>query len=186
LVPQSPEPWSTFINSNRALFLDRDGTVIEERGYLGDPELVHLLPGAAEALAALAAAGWKLVIVSNQSGVGRGILNRRNMEAVQGHFLELMDSLAIPITGSYICTHAPEAGCECRKPSAFFLECAAREHSLDLGASWMIGDRPGDILCGKNAGCKTVWLRNQMFPVAEDLPDFIADHWSAVLAKLTA
>jgi D-glycero-D-manno-heptose 1,7-bisphosphate phosphatase len=169
----------------RALFLDRDGTVIEDLGYLSDPERVRLLPGAAEALCAISAAGWKLIIVSNQSGVGRGIIAPHQMEMVQRRFLELMDSLGIPICASYLCTHAPEEGCECRKPSAFFLQQAAREHALDLAACCMIGDREGDILCGHNAGCATIWLQNQAFPVKNDLPDFIAEDWNAIRVRLT-
>jgi D-glycero-D-manno-heptose 1,7-bisphosphate phosphatase len=170
---------------NRALFLDRDGTVIEECGYLGDPTLVRILPGAAAALAALASEGWKIVIVSNQSGVGRGLIAPQQMEAVERTFVDLMLSHGIPIAGSYVCPHTPEDHCQCRKPSAWFLQRAAVEHSLDLSASWMIGDREGDILCGRNAGCQTIWLRNGMFPVTDDLPAFIADDWDAIYRKLS-
>ncbi len=170
---------------NRALFLDRDGTIIEDHGYMADPALVRLIPGAAEALAALARENWKLVIVSNQSGVGRGLIGLQQMEAVHNRFLELMQSQSVPITDSLFCTHAPEDACECRKPSALLLERAARAHSLDLSASWMIGDREGDILCGRNAGCSTIWLRNEAFEVPHDLPDFIANDWSEIYAKLS-
>lgn len=169
----------------RGLFLDRDGTVIEECGYLSNPDLVRVLPGAAAALAALASEGWKLIIVSNQSGVGRGLIAPRQMEAVQRRFLDLMQSYGIPIAASYLCTHTPEDHCQCRKPSPFFLERAAIEHSLDLSVSCMIGDREGDILCGRNAACSTIWLRNDMFPVAEDLPGFVANDWSAIYRKLS-
>jgi histidinol-phosphate phosphatase family protein len=168
----------------RALFLDRDGTVIEECGYLSDPAGVRVLPGAAAALSALASEGWKLIVVSNQSGVGRGLIAPLEMEAVQGRFLDVMQFHGIPIAGSYLCTHAPEDRCECRKPSAFFLRRAAVEHSLDLGASCMIGDREGDILCGRNAGCSTIWLRNETFPVAPDLPTFVANDWGEIYRKL--
>jgi len=169
---------------NRGLFLDRDGTVIEECGYLKDPELVRLLPGAASALAALASEGWKLIVVSNQSGVGRELIAPDQMEAVQLRFLESMQSRGIPIAGSYVCTHTPADHCQCRKPSPYFLERAAIEHSLDLRASWMVGDRDGDILCGRNAGCSTIWLRNDMFPVADDLPTFVANDWSQIYERL--
>ncbi|HEX4133283.1 MAG TPA: HAD-IIIA family hydrolase [Bryobacteraceae bacterium] len=170
---------------NRALFLDRDGTVIEECGYLNDPQCVRLLPGAATALAALASEGWKLFVVSNQSGVGRGMIAPAQMDSVQRRFLELMQADGIPITESYLCVHAPEDHCQCRKPLPYFLVRAAAEHDLDLRASWMIGDREGDILCGKNAWCSTIWLRNQAFTVADDLPTFIADDWNAIYRKLS-
>jgi D-glycero-D-manno-heptose 1,7-bisphosphate phosphatase len=169
----------------RALFLDRDGTVIEECGYISDPTLVRALPGVAEALTALASEGWKLIVVSNQSGVGRGLIAPHQMEAVQRRFLDLMQSQGIPIAGSYVCTHTPEDGCQCRKPSPFSLMRAAVDYQLDLSASYMIGDREGDILCGRNAGCSTIWLRNAMFPVPEHLPTFIANDWSEIRSLLT-
>lgn len=169
---------------NRAIFLDRDGTIIEECGYLSDPERVRLLPGAADALASLAADGWKLIVVSNQSGVGRGLISPVQMEEVQQRFLSIMHQSRIPITATYVCTHVPEEGCQCRKPSPFLLRRAAEEHSLDLAASWMIGDREGDILCGRNAGCPTIWLRNEMFVVPDDLPTFIANGWNEIALRL--
>jgi D-glycero-D-manno-heptose 1,7-bisphosphate phosphatase len=170
---------------NRGLFLDRDGTVIEECGYLRDPALVRILPGAANALSALASEGWKLIVISNQSGVGRGLITPQQMEAVERRFLELMQSHGIPIAGSYVCTHSPADHCQCRKPSPYFLELAAIEHGLDLSASWMIGDREGDIISGRNVGCATIWLRNGMFPVPDDLPTFVANDWNAIYQKLS-
>lgn len=169
---------------NRALFLDRDGTVIEECGYPKDAALVRLIPGAAAALAALAAEGWKLIVVSNQSGVGRGLITPEQMEAVQRRFLDLMALHGIPITGSYFCTHAPDDHCDCRKPAPLLLQRAAQEHAIDLAASYMIGDREGDILSGRNAGCSTIWLRNDMFPVADGLATFIANDWNEIYRKL--
>jgi D-glycero-D-manno-heptose 1,7-bisphosphate phosphatase len=170
----------------RALFLDRDGTVMEDRGYMHDPALVQLLPGAADVLRAIEAEGWVLIVVSNQSGVGRGLISAAEVESVQARFLELMRQAGVRITASYFCPHAPDEDCHCRKPSPFQVELAAREHGLDLTKSWMIGDRKSDILCGKNAGCTTIWLLNPMFPVAEGLADFVARDWGearGILAK---
>ena len=161
----------------RALFLDRDGTIIEDRGYMRDPALVELLPGAADALRAIAHEGWELVVVSNQSGVGRGLITLAEMEAVQARFLETMRGAGVEIAASYVCVHRPDENCHCRKPSAFHVELAARDLGLDLKTSWMIGDRRSDILCGKNAGCKTIWLNNPLFPVVEVLADFVAQDW---------
>jgi len=162
---------------NRAVFLDRDGTVIEECGYLSDPARVRLLPGAATVLRALAAEGWKLIIISNQSGVGRGLITPAQMGEVQQRFLDLLLSEGVSFSGSYVCTHTPEDRCQCRKPSPSLIQRAATEHSVDLSASWMIGDRESDILCGRNAGCSTIWLRNEMFQVPENLPGVIANNW---------
>jgi histidinol-phosphate phosphatase family protein len=170
---------------SRALFLDRDGTVIEDRGYMRDPADVHLLPGAAEALSAIASGGWKLIVISNQSGVGRGLIARDEMESVQARFLEALESRGVPVTASYYCTHTPDEGCECRKPSPFLLQRAAKEHAVELGSSWMAGDREADILCGRNAGCSTIWLRNEAFPAAGALATFIASDWSEIRHKLS-
>lgn len=161
----------------RALFLDRDGTVIEDRGYMHDPDLVQLLPGAAEALRSIEGEGWALVVVSNQSGLARKLITQPEMDAVQTRFLEVLRRAGVDITASYFCGHGPDENCRCRKPSPFHLEQAAGEHGLDLRQSWMIGDRRSDILCGKNAGCRTIWLANPLFPVDEGLADFVARDW---------
>jgi len=168
----------------RALFLDRDGTVIEDRGYMRDPALVGLLPGAADALRASQAEGWALIVIGNQSGVGRGLITPVEMDAVQARFLEVMREAGVEITASYFCPHRPDENCSCRKPSVFHVEQAAREHELDLPGSWMIGDRRSDILCGKNAGCHTIWLANPLFPVVPGLADFVAGDWGEIRAIL--
>ena len=165
---------------HRALFLDRDGTVIEDRGYMRAAEDVVLLPGAGEVLPKLAQKGWKLIVISNQSGVGRGIISRSEMQAVQTRFLEVASAAGIPITGSYFCPHTPGDNCICRKPSAWLLQEAARDHNIDLNASFMIGDRNSDIFCGKNAGCATIWLRNLMFSVEPNLPTHTAANWQEI------
>jgi D-glycero-D-manno-heptose 1,7-bisphosphate phosphatase len=169
----------------RALFLDRDGTIIEDRGYMRDPDDVRPLPGALDSLAALAAQGWKLIVISNQSGVGRGLISEPERQAVQARFLDLMQASGVAVTASYFCLHTPEEGCDCRKPSDLFLRLAAREHAVDLKSSWMAGDREADILCGNKAGCSTIWLRNEIFPVANDLPTFIASDWNEIRQKLS-
>lgn len=163
-----------------ALFLDRDGTIIEDRGYMRDPALVRLLPGAARALRDCAREGWALVVVSNQSGVGRALITPEEMDAVQARFVEVMRDAGVEIAASYFCVHRPDENCLCRKPSAFLIEQAAREHGLDLSKSWMIGDRSSDIQCGKNAGCRTIWLANPLFSVVEGLADFVAQDWLQV------
>jgi D-glycero-D-manno-heptose 1,7-bisphosphate phosphatase len=169
----------------RAVFLDRDGTIIRDRGYLKDPAGIELLPGAVETLKALCREGWKLIIVSNQSGVGRGLVTVDEMNAVQAKFIRVLRSHGIEITASYICTHTPEDACECRKPSAASLEKAAREHSVDIGQSWMVGDRESDILCGRNAECTTIWFRTPEFNVPPELPDHVADSWAEVYEKIS-
>jgi D-glycero-D-manno-heptose 1,7-bisphosphate phosphatase len=170
----------------RAVFLDRDGTIIAERGYLKDPNAIEILPGAVDALRKLAREGWKLIIVSNQSGVGRGLMTAAEMNAVQAKFLRMMRKHGVEITASYFCTHTPDDHCECRKPSTLSVERAVREHAISAQQSWMIGDREDDILCGRNAGCSTIWLRNNQFPVASELPDYIAADWAEVYERISS
>ncbi len=167
-----------------ALFLDRDGTIIEDRGYMHDPALVQLLPGAAEALREVQSRGWPLIVISNQSGVGRGLIKPAEMEAVHNRFLELLQEEGVSITASYFCVHRPDENCHCRKPSPLHLQTAAEEYGIDLKGSWMIGDRRSDILSGKNAGTKTIWLSNPLFPVEEGLADFVAKNWQEIMPHL--
>ena len=169
----------------RAVFLDRDGTIMRDRGYLKDPNGIELMPGAVETLKALCREGWKLIIVSNQSGVGRGLMTLEEMNAVHAKFIRILRSHGIEITASYLCPHAPEDECDCRKPATGSLEKAVREHSVDMGQSWVVGDRESDILCGRTAECSTIWYRTPEFQVASELPDFVADGWAEVYEKIT-
>lgn len=169
----------------RAVFLDRDGTVIRDRGYLRDPNGIELMPGAVETLKALCREGWKLIIISNQSGVGRGLITVEEMNAVQTKFIRILRGHGIEITASYLCTHAPDDQCECRKPAIGALEKASKEHSVDISQSWIVGDRESDILCGRNAECSTIWFRTPEFDVARELPDHVADSWAEVYEKIS-
>jgi D-glycero-D-manno-heptose 1,7-bisphosphate phosphatase len=137
----------------RALLLDRDGTLIGDVGYPRDPARVEPLPGALEALRALQA-DFALVIVSNQSGIGRGLISEAEALAVHDRMIELFGRGGVRFTGAYYCPHAPDAGCACRKPAPGLLLDAARELGLDLAGSIMIGDKPSDIVAGLAAGCQ--------------------------------
>ena len=150
-----------------------------------DPAVVELLPGAADVLRELQSDGWALVVISNQSGVGRGLMTVGEMEAVHERFLELLRAADVEITASYFCPHRPDEHCQCRKPSPFQVQSAASEHSLELAKSWMMGDRKSDIECGRNAGCRTIWLSNPLFPVVDGLADFVARDWGEVRRILT-
>lgn len=139
-----------------AIFLDRDGTVITDRGYLSDPEGVVFEPGAVQALKRLEGAGFALIFVSNQSGIGRGLMTAGQSEAVHRRVLDRLEAAGVPITESYICPHAPWDGCQCRKPSTLLLERAAAEHAIDFRGSFVIGDKKSDIDLGRAAGCRTI------------------------------
>lgn len=137
-----------------AVFLDRDGTVIEERGYLGRPEQVRLLPGAAEGLQRLARAGFDLFLVTNQSGVGRGYFTMEDVARVHDRLAELLEPFGIRFAGIYVAPEAPDQPSVGRKPSPYYLFQAQQQHGIDLAQSYMIGDKLTDLQCGWNAGVK--------------------------------
>lgn len=132
----------------RAAFLDRDGTLIVERHYLSDPDGVELIAGVAPALRALRESGHALIVVTNQSGIARGLISPAEYEAVQNRLAELLGEEGVVLDGVYHCPHHPDitGPCVCRKPGAALFEQAAREHHLDLSASLYIGDRVRDVL----------------------------------------
>lgn len=141
-----------------AVFLDRDGTLIEDVGYPRDPEEVRLLPGVPAALRRLAAAGLRLVVVSNQSGIGRGLIRTEEASAVHDRLVAHLGGQGIVLDGAKYCPHAPGEGCDCRKPAPGMLLDAAAELDLDLGSSFMIGDKQSDVEAGRRAGCRATVL----------------------------
>jgi D-glycero-D-manno-heptose 1,7-bisphosphate phosphatase len=165
---------------NRAVFLDRDGTIIEDVGYLRDSRSIRPLPGALEILFKLREAGWLLIVITNQSGVGKGLISSDVMLEVQSAFEAMMRRAGAAVTATYCCLHTPEENCDCRKPSPSLFFRAAAENNVDLSRSWMIGDRESDILSGRNAGCSTIWLRNNVHPLNPELPDFTANDWREI------
>lgn len=128
-----------------AVLLDRDGTVIVERHYLHDPEQVVLEVGVGEALKSLQRAGLKLVIITNQSGVGRGYFDLAAVVAVNQRVDKLLAAEGVIIAGWYICPHVPADECECRKPRAGLARAAAKDLRIDLTRSWIVGDKLSDV-----------------------------------------
>jgi len=143
-----------FIRMKRAVFLDRDGTLIVEKNYLHRVEDVDVFPGATGALARLVAAGFQLVVVTNQSGIGRGYYTLADAERVNAFVAAEFARAGAPILKSYIAPEAPDQPSRVRKPSPQFLFDARDEFGLDLANSFMIGDKLLDLECGWNAGVK--------------------------------
>lgn len=139
---------------SRCLFFDRDGTLIEERNYLSDPSQVALIPGAAEAVRLARQAGYLAVVLTNQSGVGRGYFTPADVEAVHRRLEELLAEEGAKLDAIYICPHAPEEGCACRKPLPGLAVRAAGDLGIDLRASWMIGDKAADLELAAAAGMR--------------------------------
>jgi D-glycero-D-manno-heptose 1,7-bisphosphate phosphatase len=138
----------------RAVFLDRDGTLNREIGYIADPADLDLLPGVGPALRRLAGAGFDLVVVSNQSAIGRGVIPAARVAEVNARLLAFLAAEGVAPAGLYVCPHAPEAGCDCRKPAPGLLLQARDELGLDLGASWLVGDSAKDVEAARAAGVR--------------------------------
>jgi D-glycero-D-manno-heptose 1,7-bisphosphate phosphatase len=139
-----------------AAFLDRDGTIIVDRHYPADPDAVELLPGAAEAVRMLNGAGLLVVVVTNQSGIGRGYYGATEFEAVQQRMLEMLASAGAHIDATYHCPHAPDAlpPCDCRKPFDGLFRRAAADLAIDLRASCFVGDRSRDVAAAGGFGAR--------------------------------
>ena len=156
-----------------AVFLDRDGTLMRDVDYCGDPNDVHLFDDVSEALRRLKNHGYKLVVITNQSGIGRGYFNKEQYQNVERELArQIGDGL---IDATYYCPHLPSDGCRCRKPAATMVVNAAADHDLDLGQSFFVGDKRSDIECGWNAGVKTVLVQTGYGKNTDsDVADFVA------------
>ena len=165
---------------NKAIFIDKDGTLIQDVPFNVDPDLIELEEYALESLYKLQQQGYDLVIVSNQPGVARGYFKEEDLEKVEKKIKNILSEKNISLTGFYYCPHSEEQGCECRKPKPGLLLKAAKDLEIDLSRSWMIGDILNDVEAGKRSGCKTVLIDNgnetewQYNP--NRIPNYIANH----------
>jgi D-glycero-D-manno-heptose 1,7-bisphosphate phosphatase len=151
---------------NRAVFLDRDGTIIEEVGYLDRIDRLHLFPETVDALRTLQRAGLRVIIATNQSGIAQGLFTEQFVRDLHDHLIERLARGGVRLDGIYYCPHHPEAKlaayratCDCRKPAPGLLQQAARDLDLDLGRSYMIGDRWRDLRAGQAIGTAGVLVR---------------------------
>lgn len=142
----------------KAIFLDRDGTLIEDIGYVSDPKDLKILPSVISALKKFRSENWKLVIITNQSGIGRGYYCKNDFFAFHSQFDHELAKNDLAVDGIYYCPHTPEDNCQCRKPKIGLFEQASLDMNIALPLSWMIGDKLSDIEAGLNAGCKAILL----------------------------
>ena len=169
---------------SRAVFFDRDGTLMEDAHYCGDPAKVRVFPGAAEALRQLKDAGWRIFVVSNQSGIGRGLITDEQYHAVQREFLrQLGDGL---IDASYYCPDAPGVPSPRRKPEPGMVFEAAGEFGIDLEASYLVGDKAIDIECGRRAGTGAILVRTGYGREQTCAADFTAEDAAAAVRWILA
>jgi len=149
----------------KAIFLDRDGTIIADKGFVHKKEDLELLPGAVEAIKLANHHGFLVIVVTNQSGIARGYFTEDQLKAFNAHLAWTLKTQGARIDAFYYCPHHPEApikayrkDCPCRKPRPGLLLKAAEELNIDLAKSYMVGDSPRDVEAGKRAGCHTILL----------------------------
>ncbi len=164
--------------TNRAVFLDRDHTIIEDPGYISDPGLVKLLPGVEGAIKSLSQAGYKIILVTNQSGIARGLLTEETLQRIHAELRRQLAASGAHLDGIYFCPFHPE-GCvegycidsELRKPRPGMILKAAKDLNIDLASSWMVGDSVRDVEAGQRAGCRTIRLRTNTLLAAGEGED---------------
>lgn len=165
---------------NRFVILDRDGVLNEDPGYVHKTENFKLLPGVIEALNLLKN-NFKFIVISNQSGIGRGYYTEEDFHKFNNHLINELKKYGIKIEKTYFCPHMPEENCDCRKPKLKFIKKAEEEFKIDVKNSFVIGDHPSDIRLGKNANCKTIYLltghgEKHKEEVNDIKPNFIANN----------
>jgi D-glycero-D-manno-heptose 1,7-bisphosphate phosphatase len=177
----------------RAVFIDRDGTINEEVGYLDSPDKFKLLPRSADAINMLNSRGYKVVVVTNQAGVARGYFTEQTVHEIHNKMVRELQAYGCSVDGIYYCPHHPEVGnekyrllCDCRKPKSGMFIRAARELEIDLRSSYAIGDQLKDLEAGMRAGCKTILVLTgygveEQKKLGQVQPDYIAtDLYEAV------
>ena len=137
----------------KAAFIDRDGTLIEEVNFLSNVDDLRVFPFTYDAVKSLKDAGFLIIVVTNQSGIGRGVYGEAEMNQIHDEMQLQLDNM---IDAFYFCPHLPEGGCYCRKPSLGMIEAAGRDLSIDMSRSWFVGDKDLDVEIGLNAGLRTV------------------------------
>lgn len=152
-------------NSGRAIFIDKDGTLIKDNPYNVDPSKIEFYPEVWEALRLIARQGFAFIVVSNQPGVAKGYFSEVELEKLISWFRRTFSEQGLPLSGFYYCPHHPEGvvdsysmACQCRKPNPGLIFRAARHLNVELGKSWMIGDILNDVEAGNRAGCRTIML----------------------------
>lgn len=173
--------------SKKAIFLDRDGTINEDPGYLSRPEQMILLPQVGQGLRLLKDSGYELVVVSNQSGVGRGLIAEDALPKIHERLQNLLQPFGVQIDHFELCFHHPDQNCDCRKPKPKLLLDASRRLGVQLDQSYMVGDKISDIEAGQNAGCRGSALvrTGEGLKTEKNLrpslaPHFIGDHLAEV------
>lgn len=147
------------MNAPSAILLDRDGTLIAERNYLADPDQVELLPNAVAGLLRMQRWGCPLILITNQSGLGRGYFTQSQLDAVHARMRQMLETAGVKLAQIYVCPHAPDETCTCRKPLTGLVEQAVADWRFDPHAAVMIGDKACDVDLGLNVGARSLLVR---------------------------
>ena len=179
------------METNKAVFLDRDGTIIQDKGYMHKPEDLEFITGATDAIKKLNKHNYLVLVVTQQSGIGRGYYTEEQYHTFNEQFLKKTEHAGAKIDKTYYCPHHPTKGvgrylqnCECKKPKTGMIQQATQDYQIALAKSWVIGDKTCDIKMGENAGCRTITVKtgragadgeHQTNPtyIAKDLPEAV-------------
>jgi D-glycero-D-manno-heptose 1,7-bisphosphate phosphatase len=172
--------------SDCVVILDRDGTIVIDRGYLADPEGLEFLPGAPEALRWLWQRAYRLVVISNQSGVGRGLFSLARLDAMNARLHEMVEGAGAKLSRIYVCPHAPEAYCQCRKPNLALMAKAASELNFSPSSSVVIGDKESDIEFAHRAGAKSILVSSESLEGRETTAHLIVPNLMAAVRSITS
>jgi D-glycero-D-manno-heptose 1,7-bisphosphate phosphatase len=165
---------------NKVVVLDRDGTIVVDRHYLADPDDLELAPGAAVGLRRMSAMGFRLVVITNQSGIARGFFSLSRLEEIHQRLQQMLDAIGVDLNGIYFCPHGPTDGCECRKPKLGLMQQASRELGFDMSRSIVIGDQVSDVEFGQRAGALTMLIgkpESQLLSLAH--PAYVVENLGA-------
>jgi histidinol-phosphate phosphatase family protein len=162
--------------TDKVVVLDRDGTIVVDRGYLADPEGLAFLPGAPEGLRWFYQHGYRLIVITNQSAVGRGMLSPAGLEEIHARFHRMMNAIGVRIEQIYWCPHLPDDQCACRKPGTGLLLKAAADGHFDPAQAIVIGDKASDVEMGRRVGARTVLIAGHRDPVPQPRPDYVSSN----------
>ncbi|MGA2089983.1 MAG: HAD family hydrolase [Endomicrobiales bacterium] len=178
---------------NKAVFIDRDGTLIHERHYLRRIKDLRLFSDAVESLKKLKKAGFKIIVVTNQSGIGRGFLTEKKLLQIHARLEKMLSRAGVPLDAIYYCPHHPDTICDCRKPKLAMVEKARKRFDIDLKRSFTIGDTANDVKLGRAMGGTAIFVLtghgSQQYPklsAAGAQPDFVAKNLRSAARYITA
>jgi len=165
----------------KAVFIDRDGTINVNVGYIDNPDKFQMYPGIAKGIKLLQDNGFKIIVITNQSGISRGFFTEETLKKIHERMMKELSKKDASIDGLYFCPHHPKDNCNCRKPKTEMFEKAIKKHDVDVSKSFVIGDRMLDVEVGHRIGCKTVLIPERKEMVEKEReeslvePDYICD-----------